>query len=337
MCESSSITTESEDDPSLVHAGGATKSDSDAGGAPSDDSGACGGHSPSSCAHKRGFRSCDSGECCASDASSDDECSSGEEGGAGKGPCAKRRKQRVPAASDKRLPKSVVKLLKRWLLSPEHYDYPYPDEENRTALLAATGITPKQLATWFTNARKRLWAPRRRQRGEFVPANFTSQQACHTACPSAASGGAKPRCRPGRVPAVALASPSAGSLGGCSPLPLDVCIADNVHIEPTPEPWSFLVDSLLTMMSPTCPDVADVCHPLACTTTTPVAATASLGSGGNFVGVRGAVAAVGVADLVDDCDLLAADAKVDPDAVPGIDWEAALAMVTPPLLPRDPS
>lgn len=81
----------------------------------------------------------------------------------------RQRRRQAAAPSDKRLPRHVVKILKRWLLSPEHYDYPYPDEENKAKLLEATGINTKQLNTWFTNARKRIWAPRRRKRGESIP------------------------------------------------------------------------------------------------------------------------------------------------------------------------
>lgn len=89
----------------------------------------------------------------------------------------RRRKHRrlTVGVSDKRLPPHVVKILKRWLMSPEHYENPYPTEDEKAELLAATGITPKQLTTWFTNARKRHWAPRRKNRGEAVPLVFKSQ------------------------------------------------------------------------------------------------------------------------------------------------------------------
>jgi hypothetical protein len=52
-----------------------------------------------------------------------------------------------------------VKILKRWLLSPEHYDFPYPNEEEKKRLAEITGISVKQLNTWFTNSRKR-YVPR---------------------------------------------------------------------------------------------------------------------------------------------------------------------------------
>ena len=50
---------------------------------------------------------------------------------------------------------AVTKILKRWLLSPEHYDFPYPNEEEKGRLAEVTGISLKQLNTWFTNSRKR--------------------------------------------------------------------------------------------------------------------------------------------------------------------------------------
>lgn len=57
----------------------------------------------------------------------------------------------------------AVRTLRQWLLSPQHVDYPYPTEEEKLALAAAAGITVKQLTVWFTNARKRVWAPLRKE------------------------------------------------------------------------------------------------------------------------------------------------------------------------------
>ncbi len=50
---------------------------------------------------------------------------------------------------------AVTKILKRWLLSPDHYDFPYPNDEEKQRLADLTGISIKQLNTWFTNSRKR--------------------------------------------------------------------------------------------------------------------------------------------------------------------------------------
>jgi hypothetical protein len=50
---------------------------------------------------------------------------------------------------------AVTKVLKRWLLSAEHYDFPYPNDEEKARLSEITGISLRQLNTWFTNSRKR--------------------------------------------------------------------------------------------------------------------------------------------------------------------------------------
>jgi Homeobox KN domain len=103
------------------------------------------------------------------DTDSESDTDSDESGDSADKDRRRRRRQRrrqAAAPSDKRLPRSVVKVLKRWLLSPEHYDYPYPDEDEKAKLMEFTGINAKQLNTWFTNARKRIWAPRRKKRGE---------------------------------------------------------------------------------------------------------------------------------------------------------------------------
>jgi hypothetical protein len=57
------------------------------------------------------------------------------------------------------LGQDVVTLLKEWLLSPEHFRNPYPTEAEKKDLVERTGLNMRQLSTWFTNARKRLWRP----------------------------------------------------------------------------------------------------------------------------------------------------------------------------------
>lgn len=73
--------------------------------------------------------------------------------------------------------------LRRWLLAPEHVNWPYPTEQvsaphpaasalplaqarvascreqEKQELSATLRITEQQLNTWFTNARKRVWRP----------------------------------------------------------------------------------------------------------------------------------------------------------------------------------
>lgn len=68
---------------------------------------------------------------------------------------------------------SAVAVLKAWMMSPEHFDHPYPDEKDKAELTARAGITVKQLTVWFTNARKRLWVPLRKR------------QVCASGCVSA--------------------------------------------------------------------------------------------------------------------------------------------------------
>jgi hypothetical protein len=58
-----------------------------------------------------------------------------------------------------------VALLKDWLLSPEHFANPYPTEAEKRDLVEQTGLSMRQLSTWFTNARKRLWRPMIQEEG----------------------------------------------------------------------------------------------------------------------------------------------------------------------------
>lgn len=60
-------------------------------------------------------------------------------------------------------------VLKAWMLSPEHVDYPYPTDAEKVELAAQAGVTLKQLSVWFTNARKRLWIPLRQMLGKPTP------------------------------------------------------------------------------------------------------------------------------------------------------------------------
>lgn len=117
----------------------------------------------------------------------------------------RRHRRQVFGESSKRLPRRVTKVLKRWMMSPEHYENPYPDEANKRMLLEQTGITLKQLTTWFTNQRKRYWAPRRKERGEVVPLNFTSQVSATAGSP--ARGGTKRKSRSSSVDSLPTVGP----------------------------------------------------------------------------------------------------------------------------------
>mmetsp|Transcript_9691 Transcript_9691/g.19674 ORF Transcript_9691/g.19674 Transcript_9691/m.19674 type:complete len:668 (+) Transcript_9691:421-2424(+) len=57
------------------------------------------------------------------------------------------------------LPAGAVATLKAWLLSPAHFNHPYPSPTEQQQLMAKTGIDKKQLKNWFTNARRRIWKP----------------------------------------------------------------------------------------------------------------------------------------------------------------------------------
>ncbi|GMN35619.1 hypothetical protein TIFTF001_005413 [Ficus carica] len=55
------------------------------------------------------------------------------------------------------LPESSVTILRAWLF--EHFLHPYPKESEKAMLAKQTGLTTKQVANWFINARVRLWKP----------------------------------------------------------------------------------------------------------------------------------------------------------------------------------
>jgi hypothetical protein len=67
------------------------------------------------------------------------------------------------SGASRNLSAASTRMLKEWMLSPEHYEHPYPNEREKHELAAKAGISPKQLMIWFTNARKRVWAPMRRR------------------------------------------------------------------------------------------------------------------------------------------------------------------------------
>mmetsp|Transcript_38613 Transcript_38613/g.82378 ORF Transcript_38613/g.82378 Transcript_38613/m.82378 type:complete len:432 (-) Transcript_38613:540-1835(-) len=91
------------------------------------------------------------------------------------------------------LPPETVEYLKSWMMSPEHVAHPYPTDQEKAEIMAATGIELKQLTNWFVNNRKRFWKPR-------VEAKL---QKCQ---PPAAAGGAASHATP----------PATGGRGGLS-------------------------------------------------------------------------------------------------------------------------
>jgi len=65
----------------------------------------------------------------------------------------------VEVAMGSALSPPVIAYLKAWMMSVEHIQNPYPTEEEKTEIMAATGIDKKQLTCWFSNNRKRFWKP----------------------------------------------------------------------------------------------------------------------------------------------------------------------------------
>eukprot|EP00956_Cyclotella_meneghiniana_P033645 scaffold97993_cov82-Cyclotella_meneghiniana.AAC.1 len=57
------------------------------------------------------------------------------------------------------LSKEAVKILKEWLLSPEHVENPYPNQLEMSELEQKTGLDKAQVKHWFNNARKRILKP----------------------------------------------------------------------------------------------------------------------------------------------------------------------------------
>lgn len=56
------------------------------------------------------------------------------------------------------IPQPVTDYLKNWLLSPEHINNPFPTEEEKEQMQAATGLKKKQIQQWFSNNRKRFFS-----------------------------------------------------------------------------------------------------------------------------------------------------------------------------------
>jgi hypothetical protein len=55
------------------------------------------------------------------------------------------------------LPQTSVQHLKEWFY--DHLDHPYPTSDQKENLSKLSGLTYLQVSNWFTNTRKRVWAP----------------------------------------------------------------------------------------------------------------------------------------------------------------------------------
>jgi hypothetical protein len=58
-----------------------------------------------------------------------------------------------PGSKRTSLPKSSIKILKRWC--EDHWQDPYPTNEEKDNLIYTTGLSSSQLSSWFVNARRR--------------------------------------------------------------------------------------------------------------------------------------------------------------------------------------
>mmetsp|Transcript_17375 Transcript_17375/g.36648 ORF Transcript_17375/g.36648 Transcript_17375/m.36648 type:complete len:304 (-) Transcript_17375:107-1018(-) len=94
--------------------------------------------------------------------------------------------KRKAAKSDKKgsaaaLSPRTIAYLRDWMMSPEHVEHPYPNEQEKAKILADTGITSKQLTCWFSNNRKRFWKPKMEEMGraDVVEAAMGSSLAPH--------------------------------------------------------------------------------------------------------------------------------------------------------------
>jgi len=63
----------------------------------------------------------------------------------------------------------TVAILKKWLLSPDHMDNPYPNQCESEMLMDKTGLDKTQLKHWFNNARKRILKPLLKNGGKKAP------------------------------------------------------------------------------------------------------------------------------------------------------------------------
>ncbi|KAL0454644.1 UNVERIFIED_CONTAM: Homeobox protein knotted-1-like 10 [Sesamum latifolium] len=67
------------------------------------------------------------------------------------------RKEFLKERKKGKLPKDArIALLEWW---NDHYNWPYPTEEEKNRLSDVTGLQQKQINNWFVNQRKRHWRP----------------------------------------------------------------------------------------------------------------------------------------------------------------------------------
>jgi len=71
---------------------------------------------------------------------------------------ARERLQRGQStAGNRSLPNESLEILRSWLY--DHFDHPYPTEEDKEMLAQQTKLTKSQVNYWMINARVRIWKP----------------------------------------------------------------------------------------------------------------------------------------------------------------------------------
>jgi hypothetical protein len=69
-------------------------------------------------------------------------------------PAYKQRPSRTKAG---KLPAEATVILRKWFI--DHYRHPYPEDNEKVMLQMQTGLTKKQVESWFSNSRVRAWTP----------------------------------------------------------------------------------------------------------------------------------------------------------------------------------
>lgn len=96
------------------------------------------------------------------------------------------------AAANKKkcaLSPQTVEYLKSWILHPAHIEHPYPTEEEKSKIMAETGIELKQLTNWFVNNRKRFWKPKVEELKRQMSSGTSGLSGCGTLAEAAAKAG----------------------------------------------------------------------------------------------------------------------------------------------------
>ncbi|EQC28079.1 hypothetical protein SDRG_14172 [Saprolegnia diclina VS20] len=122
------------------------------------------------------------------------------------------------------LPPHVIRILKDWMMSPEHLEHPYPTDVEKKALCDETGLDMCQLNNWFANNRKRLWKPTMANRSK-ERLQLYSNESIRSIIYNGKQAGEAPVAAPRRTFTVNPSLPSVAGLPALVPPP---------HSAPTP-------------------------------------------------------------------------------------------------------